>query len=132
MAVLNEKQISLLVEGKNFAALATTTADGSPQVNPMWVGWDGECIVMNTAVGRAKEKQIRRSPKVAITVWNAENPYEHFAVNGTAELSLDGAEQQIDDFAQKYIGQSPYPWRSPGEQRINIRVRPEQVHAQNT
>jgi len=132
MAVLNEKQISLLREGKNFAALATTTTDGSPQVNAMWVGWDGECIVMNTAVGRAKERQIRRNPKVAVTVWNAENPYEAFAVAGTAELSFDGAEQQIDDFAQKYIGESQYPWRAPGEKRVNIRIRPERVHAQNT
>ena len=132
MAKLNEKQISLLVEGQNFAAIATVAADGSPQVNPMWVGWDGECIVLNTAVGRAKEKQLRRDPRVAVTVSNAANPYEHFCVTGTAELSLAGAEEQIDAFAQKYLGESPYPWRSPGEQRINIRVRPETVHAQNT
>ena len=131
MATLNEKQISML-EDKNFAAIATIDGKGGPQVNPMWVGWDGTHIVMNTAVGRAKEKQLARDPRVAVSVWNAANPYEHFSVTGTAKLTLDGAEAQIDAFAKKYMGEDVYPWRGPTEKRITILISVDTIHAQMT
>jgi PPOX class probable F420-dependent enzyme len=126
MAELNEKQTALL-EGPNIAVLATIQADGKPQANPMWVDWDGTHVIMNTAIGRAKEKQIRRDPRVGITVFAADNPYEYVAVTGTAELTLDGAEAQIDKLAKKYIGQDVYPWRGPDEKRITIKITPETV-----
>ncbi len=128
MTKLEAKYEALLV-GPNFASLATLNADGSPQVNPMWVDWDGEHVVMNTAIGRAKEKQIRRDPRVAVAVFDAQNPYNYVAVTGRAELYMEGAEGQIDKLAKKYIGEDVYPWRQPGERRINFRFKPETVNS---
>lgn len=123
MASLTEAQ-AVLFEGKNIAALATTRPDGTSHVNPVWVDYDGEHIVFNTSRGRAKEQHMMREPKVTLTVWSAENPYEYVEVVGTAELVDEGAVDNINAMAKKYLGQDTYPWLQPGEQRVIVKVTP--------
>ena len=121
MGSLTEAQVSLF-KGKNFAALGTIRPDGTAHVSPVWVDYDGENVVFNTSRGRAKEQHLVRDPRVTLTVWSAENPYEYVEVAGMAELVDEGAIDSINAMAKKYIDQDVYPWLKPGEQRVIVKV----------
>jgi PPOX class probable F420-dependent enzyme len=129
-ATLTDRQAQLLLD-KNFGMLATLRKDGSPQVTPVWVDWDGENVLVNTLRARAKPAQVERDPRVEIAVFNGENPYQHVRIAGTAELTTEGAEEHIDKLSLKYVGEPSYPWRAPGDERVIIRIRPERVASYN-
>jgi PPOX class probable F420-dependent enzyme len=117
-----------LVEKKSFAHLATLMPDGSPQVTPVWWDYDGTHILVNSAKGRIKDKNVRREPRVALAVTDPENPYRHLAVQGkVVEVTEQGADQHIDRMAKKYLGKDKYPFRQPGEVRVIYKIRPERV-----
>ena len=126
MATLTDKQAQLLLD-KNFGSLAILSSDGSPQVTPVWVDWDGEYVIVNTLRARAKARQIARDPRVEIAVFNLQNPYQHVRIKGRAELVDEGAEEHIDKLAKKYVDADSYPWRAPGDRRVLLRIKPEQV-----
>ena len=114
----------------NFAHLATIMPDGSPQVTAVWVDFDGKYILVNTAEGRRKPNNIRRDPRVAIDVIGQQEPYNMATVRGrVVELTYEGADDHIDKMAKKYLGQDKYPFRSPGERRIILKIEPESVTA---
>lgn len=121
MASLTEAQIALF-KAKNFAALGTMRADGTPHVSPVWVDYDGENIIFNTAVGRAKALHIERDPRVTLAIWSAENAYEYVEVSGVAELTDEGGQEGINFMAKKYLGEDVYPWSKPGEKRLAGKV----------
>jgi len=126
-ATLSENVKKLFLE-PNFAHLATIMPDGSPQVTPVWVEMEGDRIVVNTAEGRIKPRNVRRDPRVAISIVRQENPYQAAYIRGrVVELRHEGADESIDRLAKKYIGQDRYPWRQPGEQRLIMIIEPERV-----
>jgi PPOX class probable F420-dependent enzyme len=111
-----------------FAGLATVMPDGSPQVTPVWIDYDGENVVFNTAVGRQKDKNLVAQPRVSVMLVDPDNPYRYLEVRGTViERATDGAEEHINKMAKKYIDQDVYPWRRPGEQRVIFKIKPERV-----
>ena len=111
---------------KSFAHLATLMPGGQPQVTPVWVDYDGRHILINTAVGRQKDKNLQRDGRVALSMIDPENPYRYLEVRGrVAERTSEGAEQHIDKMAKKYLGQDKYPYRQPGEVRVVYRIEPE-------
>lgn len=118
-----------ILRDKNFAFLATIKEDGSPHVAPVWVDTDGENVLVNTAIGRVKEKNIARDPRVAIAVAESSNPYHFVSVEGTVEKKTTGkeAEDHIDKMAKKYTGAEKYPNRQPGERRVILIIKPERV-----
>ncbi len=117
-----------LFEKKAFAHLATIGADGSPQVTPVWVDFDGTYLRFNTAKGRVKDKNLRRNPRVALAIQDPDNPYRYMQVQGrVVEVTEHGADAHIDTLAKKYIGQDTYPWRRPGEVRVLYKILPEKV-----
>jgi PPOX class probable F420-dependent enzyme len=119
-----------LLEGKNFANIATVMPDGSPQVTPVWVDFDGTHILVNTADGRQKPRNLRRDPRVAVSVYNQENPYSYVQVRGrVVDITVNGADAHIDKMAKKYMGQDTYPFRTPTEQRLILKIAPERVFA---
>ena len=119
-----------LLEEPNFGHLATLMPDGSPQVTPMWVDYDGEHILINTAAGRQKPRNLDQDSRVALTVTDRNNPYRYVGFRGkVVAVTTEGADQHIDRLAKKYIGQDQYPWRQPGEQRILYKIEPSRVHA---
>jgi PPOX class probable F420-dependent enzyme len=127
MTTLTEKQADLF-RGKNWGTVVTLRADGSPHATPVWIDTDGEHVLFNTAVGRAKERHLRRDPRVSVTVLPAENQQAGYvSVSGTAEIVEEGAFDHIDKLAQKYIGQEKYPYLQPGEQRVIVKVTPDKV-----
>ena len=117
-----------LIEGKNFANLATLMPDGSPQVTPVWIDYEGEIILVNTAEGRVKTKNVARDPRVALSIYEQENPYRKVLIRGkVVEITKSGAEDHIDKMAMKYRGLAKYPWREPGISRILIKVKPSTI-----
>jgi PPOX class probable F420-dependent enzyme len=114
-----------LIEGKNFAFLATINADGSPHVTPTWVDSDGQYILINTTIGRVKERNMKRTPVVAISIAEQTNPYTMVTMRGRVVESVTGpeAERHIDLLAKKYLGVERNPYRKPGERRILFKIK---------
>jgi len=122
---LTEKA-SELIEGQNFAHLATLMTDGSPQVTPVWIDRDGDIIRVNTAKGRVKLRDVLRDPRVAISIANQGDPYDRVVIRGRAvEVTEEGAEDHIDQLSRKYTG-ADYQ-KPPGQRRVIIKIRPEHV-----
>lgn len=120
-----------LIEGRNFAAVATVREDGSPQVNVTWVDTDNGHVVLNSSEGRQWPENLRRQGRVNVTVVNHENPYEYVTIEGRlAEDTHEGADENIDALAKKYLDADEYPFRQPGEQRVLFRIEPDRVKVQ--
>ena len=118
----------VLTKKKAFAALATVGADGGPQVTPVWFDWDGTYLRFNTAKGRVKDKNMRRTPKVALAILDPDNPYRYLQIRGrVTETTETGADAHIDSLAKKYTGVDKYQHRQPGEVRVIYKVLPERV-----
>jgi PPOX class probable F420-dependent enzyme len=117
-----------LIEGKNFAHLATIMPDGSPQVSPVWIDHEGDTVLVNTAVGRLKQKNTTRDHRVAISITNQENPYDRVIIRGRViAQTLEGAESHIDKLAKKYMGLNKYQKSRPDERRIIIKIEPTNI-----
>jgi PPOX class probable F420-dependent enzyme len=117
-----------LLEGTHLAHVATINADGSPQVTPVWVDHDGDTVLINTARGRLKDRNLARDPRVSISIVDAANPYQPLLIQGKAvEITEEGADAHIDRLAQRYLGEEVYPFRGPGEVRLLVRIQPGRV-----
>jgi len=115
-----------LFDKKAFAHLATLNSDGTPQVTPVWVDYDGTYIVVNSARGRRKDKNMERNRAVALSLQDPDNPYRYLEVRGRVEeITEDGADQHIDKMAKKYMGVDKYPYRQASETRVMYKIRPE-------
>lgn len=113
-----------------FAHLVTLMPDGTPQVTPVWCDLQDGMVVINTAKGRLKDRNMRRDPRVALAISDPENPYRYLQIRGrVAEITEDGADAHIDRMAKKYLNADTYPFRQPGEVRVIYRIRPERVQA---
>jgi PPOX class probable F420-dependent enzyme len=111
-----------------FAHLATLMPDGRPQVSPVWIDFDGRHVLFNTARDRQKDRNLRRDPRVSLSIMDPENPYRYLEVRGrVAEISEEGADAHIDRLAKKYLDVDKYPFRQPGEVRVLYRIAPEHV-----
>ncbi len=117
-----------LIAAPNFASVATVMPDGTPQVTPVWIDTDGTHIIINTAEGRQKARNLHRDDKVAVSITDQQNPYTWAAIRGkVVEMTHDGADAHIDKMAKKYLNQDRYPFRQPGEERVIIKIMPEAV-----
>lgn len=124
---LTESAIELL-KGKNIAFVASIMKSGGPQITPVWIDYDGQYILINTAEGRVKQKNFQRDPRIAISLIDPTNPYNTVSIRGNVtEQVADGADDHIDMLAKKYLGVDKYPFRSPEEKRIILRIKPEKV-----
>lgn len=113
-----------------YAYLATLMPDGSPQVTPVWFSAEGDHILVNSALGRVKDRNMRARPQVALCIADPANPYRYIQIRGRViEVTTEGADAHIDRLAFKYQGLSSYPYRQPGEQRVLYKILPEQVDA---
>ncbi len=119
-----EKFLDLLKdETKAFLYLATTLSDGSPQVTPVWFNTEAEYILINTAEGRAKDRNMKARPKVAMTIQDPRNPYRYLGIRGeVVSHTREGADEHINALSYKYKG-TPYTI-PPGQKRIVFRIRP--------
>ncbi len=129
MATIPEKYLDLLRQKKAFANLATLMPDGRPQVTPIWIDYDGESLIFNSARGRQKDLNIRRDPRVSLSIVDPDNPYRYLEVRGRVfDITQEGADASIDKLAKKYLGVDKYPYAQPGEVRVLYKIKPEHVH----
>src|SRR5436309_6644709 len=121
-------EIAKLLQGKNFAFVATLMKDGSPQITPTWIDLENNMILVNTAEDRVKHRNIVRDPRVAVSIIDQTNPYNMVTIQGKViEQTTKGADEHIDKLAKKYLGVDKYPFRTPTEKRIILRIRPDKV-----
>ena len=112
-----------------FASFATLNADGSPQVTPVWVDWDGTNLLVNTARGRVKDRNLTRDGRVALSIADPANPYRYLGIQGhVTGMTEEGADAHIDKMAKKYLGKDSYPFRTPTEVRVIATIAPDKVH----
>ena len=120
-----DKEALEIIEGQNFAYLATSMGDGSPHVAPVWIDHDGDTLLVNTVPGRVKQKNVSRDPRIAISIVQEKNPYRHLFITGrVVEQTKQGALNHINRLARKYLGKD-YPWNDTN--RIILKIKPEHV-----
>ena len=120
-----------LFDAKNFANVATLNEDGSPQVSPVWIGYDGEHVIFNTEKTRLKTRNMKRDPRVALSVQSLDNLYQYVEVRGkVVEITEEGGGAGIDAMSKKYLGQDKYPGTGPGDVRVNVKVAIEHIAGQ--
>ena len=127
MAVIPD-QFKDLFHKRAFASLATLMPDGTPQVTPVWVDFDGTHVLVNSARGRQKDKNMQKNSQVALSIMDPDNPYRYLEVRGkVTEITEQGADQHIDKMAKKYMGKDTYPFRRPGEVRVLFKILPSRT-----
>lgn len=117
-----------LFDKKAFASLGTVMPDGSPQVTPVWFELKDDHVLVNSAKGRQKDRNMRRDPRVSLSIQDPDNPYRYVEVRGTVvEILREGGDAHIDKLAKKYLGLDSYPYRQEDEVRVIYRIKPERV-----
>ena len=118
-----------LLQEPAYCQLATLMPDGSPQNTQVWVDTDGEHILINTAQGRQKERNVQRDPRVAVNVVDPTNAWRIAMVRGrVVEVTTDGADELIDQLAKKYLNEETYPFRRPREVRVTLKILPDKIN----
>ncbi|MGB6161307.1 MAG: PPOX class F420-dependent oxidoreductase [Pseudonocardiaceae bacterium] len=130
MATLNHPAVKALLDAPNHAVISTVNPDGSIHSTVVWQEVVDGALNINSAVGRRWPSNLDADPRVTVVVLAQDNPYEYVEVRGTATSATDGADEQVDRLAKKYIGQDRYPFRSEGEQRVRYVVTADRVRHQ--
>jgi PPOX class probable F420-dependent enzyme len=118
-----------IIAGRNYAHLAIPRQDGTVQTVIVWADTDDGNVTLNSSEGRTWPENLRKAGTATVTVMADGDPYEWVSVTGRlVEDTHEGADEQIDALAKKYIDADEYPYRFPGEQRIKFALRPERVH----
>ena len=126
-AAIPDKYVDLF-EKQAYGNLGTLMPDGSPQVTPVWVDYDGTYVRVNSAKGRVKDKNMRRDGRVSIALQDPANPYRYLEVRGkVVEITEKGADDHINKLSLKYLGNPVYPFRKPGEVRVTYKIEPQKV-----
>lgn len=128
MAALSE-DVRRKLEEPTFWHFATAAPDGTPTVSPVWVDVEDGYVLVNTAAGRLKERNVRRNPKVALSTTYPDNPYARIEIRGKVVDFVEGepADRSIDALAKKYLGVDSYPYRTPTERRVLLKIEPTKV-----
>ena len=114
---------------KNTVFIATLMKDGSPQLSPVWANLEDDHIMINTAEGRIKHKNVLRDPRVAVSVVSHDNSTDMTSIRGTVvELIPDYDYSHVDKLAKKYMGLDRYPYRKEGEKRVVLKIKPDSVY----
>jgi PPOX class probable F420-dependent enzyme len=129
MAAAFDERTRGALEGKYFWSLATINPDGTPQSSVMWVTTRDGKILVNTALGRKKPRNLAQNPNVALSWYDPDEPYGSIGIQGVVVDSYTGdeAEADIDALAKKYLDKDVYPWRKDGERRISYLIEPTHV-----
>lgn len=120
-----------IIEKKVLAHVASLGPDGEPHVTPVWVKLDGDDLIINTALGRAKARNLANHPRVAVSLTDPDNAYSVIAIRGTViGFTTEDADAVIDSLAKKYLDLDEYPFRREGEIRVNVRIRTDRIAQQ--
>lgn len=125
MATIPESHRDILSK-RSFAHIATVSEQGVPQVTPVWVEYDGDHVLINSAKGRKKDRNLRAQPVIALSIQDPDNPYRYVGLQGKiVEITEAGGYDHINKLSHKYGGQD-YP-KNPGEVRVIYKIEPTRV-----
>jgi len=128
VAISVDPWTDLLTNKKTFAHIATLMPDGTPQVTPVWIDYKNGKVLVNSAKGRVKVRNMKEGSPVAISITDPDNPYRYVQIRGkVTRVTEDGASNHIDAMAKKYLGKDKYPFAKPGEVRVLFEIEPSQV-----
>jgi PPOX class probable F420-dependent enzyme len=127
MPITLPESVKKLLEDKAYGHVVTFNQSGRPQITMVWMDVDGNEAVFNTAEGRKKPQNLRRDPRIIISVQNRNEPQSYIAIHGTASMTEAGADAHIDKLAKRFLGVDKYPFRQPGEKRLIVRVKADRL-----
>ncbi len=127
MAIALPQSVKKIMQDKAYGHVTTFNADGKPQVTMVWMDVEGDEVLFNTADGRLKPKNLRRDPRVIVSVQDRNDPQSYMVFHGKASVSESGADEHIDKLAKRFLGADKYPFRRPGEKRLVVRVKVERI-----
>jgi PPOX class probable F420-dependent enzyme len=122
MAIPLPDSLKTILVDKSYGHVITFNADGGPQVTMVWMDAEGDQVLFNTADGRIKPKNLRRDPRIIVSVQDRNDPQAYAVIKGKATVTEEGAEAHIDRMAKRFLGMDKYPWRAPGEKRVLVRI----------
>jgi PPOX class probable F420-dependent enzyme len=126
MSIVFNEETRKLLDGRNFATVATLNRDGGPQTSVVWIAREEDAVLFSTTAGRQKARNLARDPRVSLTVLDIENPYQSVDIRGSAELIEDPEKTLPRMLSQKYLGEDP-PAESEEVLRLIVRVTPQKV-----
>ncbi|MFD4761961.1 PPOX class F420-dependent oxidoreductase [Streptomyces sp. NPDC058439] len=130
MTAVLSAELKALLDTPVFVTVATIQPDGSPQVSPVWVKRDGDDLLISTTVGRRKEQNLSRDPRVSVVVQPFDAPYTYAEIRGTATLTTEGGQALIDELSVKYTGKKYAefnPTAGDDDERVVVRITPRKV-----
>ena len=124
---MDDKVVSLFSK-KNLVFIATVMKDGAPQVSPVWANIEDGYVLVNTAEGRIKHKNVLHDPRVAVSVVSHDNPLDMTTIRGTVEQIISDSDySHADKLTQQYMGRSHYPFKRDDEKRKILKIKPDRV-----
>jgi PPOX class probable F420-dependent enzyme len=127
MAIALPESVKKIVQDKAYGHVITFNANGKPQVTMVWMDVEGDEVVFNTADGRLKPRNLRRDPRVVISVQDRNDAQSYMVFHGKASVTEAGADDHIDTLAKRFLGADRYPFRRPGEKRLVVRVKVDRI-----
>ncbi|MFJ6081886.1 PPOX class F420-dependent oxidoreductase [Streptomyces sp. NPDC092369] len=126
MTISFDEPVRALLDGKNFAGIATLGPDGAPQNSVVWIKREGDTVLFSSTDGRQKVRNLRRDPRVSVSVFDLADPYTSVEIRGTAEILPDPDKRLPYELSRKYLGIDP-PAEKGDEVRVIIRVIPTKI-----
>ncbi|MBE8524385.1 PPOX class F420-dependent oxidoreductase [Amycolatopsis sp. H6(2020)] len=126
MALTLPEAVRALVDGRNFATVATLDPDGGPQTSVVWVGLDDGDLVFSATEDRRKVRNLRRDPRISVSITDAENPYRHTQLRGRVTITPDPGKALPKTLSHKYLAQDPPP-EGPETERVVVRLKVDKI-----
>ena len=127
MPIALPQSVRKILQDKAYGHVTTFNADGSPQVTMVWMDAEGDEVLFNTSEGRIKPKNLRRDPRVIVSVQDRNDLQSYVVVHGKAAITEAGADDHIDKLAKRFLGADKYPFRRPGEKRLIVRIKVDRL-----
>ena len=127
MPVTLPQSVKTLLLDKAYGHVVTSNGEGKPQVTMVWVDVDGDEVIFNTAEGRRKLVNLRRDPRIIVSVQDRSNPQAYAVFHGKARITETGADEHIDKLAKRFLGVDKYQFRQPGEKRVIVRISVDRI-----
>jgi PPOX class probable F420-dependent enzyme len=127
MPITLPQSVKKILEDKAYGHVTTFNPDGSPQVTMVWMDVEGDEALFNTSEGRLKPRNLRRDPRVIVSVQDRNDPQSYVVVHGKAAVTEAGADDHIDKLAKRFLGADKYPFRRPGEKRLVVRIKADRL-----
>jgi PPOX class probable F420-dependent enzyme len=127
MPISLPQSVKKLLQDKAYGHVVTYNDKGTAQLTMVWMDVDGDDVVFNTSEGRRKSQNLRRDPRIIVSVQDRNDPQAHAVFYGKARVTDAGADEHIDKLAKRFLGADKYPFRQPGEKRLIVRISVDRI-----